>query len=121
MSYIVRWEDEFPTSLEDETINDLESPLDAAKQALENIQSSMTLGFTVIDTKDNKKYSVDLSEDDEDAVLEIGDENTNANLLQSIQTNVDTLILRTPTGDTRNKICDINIKLLQIIENGKNT
>lgn len=70
MSYIVQWEDEFGSNDEDEDIT-LNNPLDAAKMALSNLQNSETLGFTVINTITNKKYSVDLSETDEYAVIEI--------------------------------------------------
>lgn len=70
MSYIVQWEDEFGSNDEDEDIT-LNNPLDAAKMALSNLQKSETLGFTVINTITNKKYSVDLSETDEYAVTEI--------------------------------------------------
>lgn len=66
MIYVVRW---------DNTI-EADSPLEAAKQALSDIQNSETLGFLVQEMDEkisrvNKEYSVDLSEDDEDAVMEI--------------------------------------------------
>lgn len=48
-----------------------DNPLEAAKQAREDIINGESLQFTVVDTSTGKKYSVDLYENDDDAVLEI--------------------------------------------------
>lgn len=48
-----------------------ENPLDAAKSVRKDIIDSDVLMFTVINEQTGEKFSVDLSEDDEDAVLPI--------------------------------------------------
>ena len=46
-------------------------PLEAAKLVREDIISAEALMFTVIDESTDEHFSVDLNEDDEDAVLPI--------------------------------------------------
>lgn len=70
MSYIVKWENEFPGKDEDENLP-ISSPLEAAREAFDDISRGYTLGFTVTNTKTGEEFSVDLSENDEDAAIEI--------------------------------------------------
>lgn len=63
MNYKIEWEDE--------GFEYQQSPLEAVKQAVQNICNGETLAFTATDLKTNKKYSVDLSDDNEEAVVEI--------------------------------------------------
>lgn len=63
MGYKVEWENE---------VGDRKGgPLEAAKDCLYDLQNREALGFTITDLKTGRKYSVDLNEEDEDAVLEI--------------------------------------------------
>jgi hypothetical protein len=62
MTIIVTWEQE---------LNNTDDPLKAAKQCLADIQNGESLMFTVKNETTNQTFSVDLSEPDEDAVLEI--------------------------------------------------
>lgn len=48
-----------------------ENPLDAAKSVRKDIIDGEALMFTVINEQTGEKFSVDLFEDDEDAVLPI--------------------------------------------------
>lgn len=57
----VEWENEFQSS----------SPLDAAKEAAKDIAEGLTTMFTVTDMETNEQFSVDLNEEDEDAVVPI--------------------------------------------------
>lgn len=61
----------FRVEWEDEGFEDCSTPLEAAKQAAENISNRETLGFTVTNMKTGQRFSVDLDEEDEDAVIEI--------------------------------------------------
>lgn len=62
---------EYTVKLEFQLIG--ENPLDVAKQMMEilNIGENQDFVYEVIDKELNESYSVDLSEDDEDAVLPI--------------------------------------------------
>lgn len=61
MTYLVQWEN----------VIEADTPLEAAKEAVTDIQNGLTLGFSVKEMKENgKHFSVDLSENDENAVLE---------------------------------------------------
>jgi len=53
------------------------SPLDAAKKVRQDIINGEALCFTVINEETNEKFSVDLSEDDNDAVVIIKEDNVN--------------------------------------------
>jgi hypothetical protein len=64
MSYTITWEQQ---------IGGVDNPLDAAKECLSQIQKNEALAFTVIDNETGKSYSVDLSEPDTDAVLQINE------------------------------------------------
>ena len=66
MTYTIKWEQELYNS---------ENPLEAAKNCLRDIQNGDSLCFTVIDEATGKEYSVDLSEDDSEAVMEITTKN----------------------------------------------
>ena len=67
MSYTITWEQE----LGEAGFAKVNDPLSAAKECLSEIQNGEALAFTVIDNTTGKKFSVDLSEPDENAVLEI--------------------------------------------------
>lgn len=60
MSYTIIYEQE---------ANDAKSPLEAVKWTLDGIMNGEALMFTVTDNKTGKQYSVDLQEEDEDAVI----------------------------------------------------
>ncbi len=60
-TFNITWENEFK--------DDISTPLEAAKQCLKDIVNGETLMFTVTDKTTGIKYSVDLGEDDEDAVI----------------------------------------------------
>lgn len=61
-TFTVKWENK---------IDDQNSPLEAAKNCLSDIVNLDCLCFTVINEDTNEQFSVDLSEDDEFAVLKI--------------------------------------------------
>lgn len=64
MSYKVEWENELDTPT---------SALQAAKEAMKDIANGESLCFTVTDYKTGQRYSVDLNEEDEDAVVEMSE------------------------------------------------
>lgn len=57
----------------EQVIYNTNNPLKAAKEAVEQIKDGDALQFTVIDELTGERYSVDLQENDEEAVLEIVD------------------------------------------------
>jgi hypothetical protein len=64
-----------------------ENPLDAAKKACEWLledEDARTMVYVVIDESTDKRYTVDLSEDDEDAVLPDKDEPVKQELIDNV-------------------------------------
>ena len=59
--YKIEYENQFMTK----------NPLMAAKEVVEDIVNGLALMFTVTDLETNEKFSVDLSEMDEDAVIKM--------------------------------------------------
>lgn len=65
------------TIVYEQELYDALSPLDAAKKVRQDIIDGEALCFTVINEETNEKFSVDLGEDDNDAVVIIKEDNTN--------------------------------------------